>query len=134
MYMFYGEKGYITIINVMIISKNFSSGDVGRNFIICWRDYTVQVLIKEKFIYRDFSKTNVKWHILYIYFYKNEYWNNKHGTAQYNINELNITATEIYVWKKFPVSRTEPTEPYSTVSRIPKGQKNAHLLQFIKVL
>lgn len=44
-------------------------------------------------------------HIIYI-FYKNEYWNNKHGTAQYNINELNITATEIYVWKKFAVSCT----------------------------
>lgn len=60
MYVFYREKGYSMVIKVMIISGFFSNGDLETNFFIYWHDHALQVLIKEKFIYRDFANTNIK--------------------------------------------------------------------------
>lgn len=48
------------VIKVMIISEFFSNGDLERNFFIYGHDHALQVLIKEKFIYRDFANTNIK--------------------------------------------------------------------------
>lgn len=58
--VFYRVKGYSVVIKVISIAENFSSEDLGRNCFIYWHNYALQVLIKEKFIYRDFSNTNIK--------------------------------------------------------------------------
>lgn len=106
MYVFYREKGYSMVIKVIIISEDSSNRDLRKELFHPVPQPGIESIDQGKIYLQRFFKYKHKIaHIIYI-FYKNEYWNNKHGTAQYNINELNITATEIYVWKKFPVSCT----------------------------
>jgi len=80
----------------MIISEDFSSGDLGKELfhLVTWPGIA-NIDQGKIYLQRFFKYKHKIAHIIYIFFYKNEYWNNKHGTAQYDINELNITATEI---------------------------------------